>query len=739
MKILKYIFLLILFVASNAFAIDTPILAGGTGAPSNTTVQYTHPNGNPHNWNSTENSSRSVVGAACTAKNIYIVVDAAPGSGKSYAFVLFKNGATDTGVGCTISDLNTSCSNTSNTHALSAADNLSMRSTPSGTPTAPTFIAWSWVCEGTSGNSPIFGSSRNGTINTTTTQYMGLQGNAAADSTLANREQIIPTAGTLNALYVETSGTPSNGDGFLFKVYKNGSATTLACDIYDTDRVCSSTNSVSLSAGDRVALEVDPDNSPTASRSVRWGLKWSPTTDGEAILLGSNGSAMNTAGATRYLTATGTSNTWTSTESGIRLLASTFILKKFFIDLITAPGGSASYNLKSRKNSADGNLTVTITGASTTNNDTTHSDTFTASDYLDVSEISASSPASSIARWGLVMDTAPTPTATPTATATATPGGPTSTPTNTPTETPTNTATPTATYTPTNTATPTSTPTPDLRITAYASGTGTHTSPNSSGDCTISGYGAGGGGGEGDEAGSGAGASGGGGGAFFQKYITNVPALSSFSYSVGAGGAGNTDVSFGCAQASNGGSSTVTYSSITYTAGGGAGGLSCASTATSAGGTATNGDINFSGGIGSGKVSSAGGGGGSAAGASGAGGNASGSTGGIAPWGAGNGGNGGLSSFSGSAGSSPGGGGGGGGKDGFGGNGASGLIEFLCITHTPTPTSTPTNTPTYTPTATPTNTPTATATATPTPTPTIAGSKRRIINIGATEKNSKLG
>jgi hypothetical protein len=739
MKILKYIFLLILFVASNAFAIDTPILAGGTGAPSNTTVQYTHPNGNPHNWNSTENSSRSVVGAACTAKNIYIVVDAAPGSGKSFAFTLFKNGATDTGVGCTISDLNTSCSNTSNTNALSAGDNLSMRSTPSGTPTAPTFIAWSWVCEGTSGNSPIFGSSRNGTINTTTTQYMGLQGNAAADSTLANREQVMPTAGTLNALYVETSGTPSNGDGFLFKVYKNGSATSLACDIYDTDRVCSNTNSVSFSAGDRVALEVDPDNTPTASRSVRWGLKWSPTTDGEAILLGSNGSAMNTAGATRYLTAMGTSNTWTSTESGIRLLASTFILKKFFVDLITAPGGSASYNLKSRKNSSDGNLSVIVSGSSTTNSDTTHSDTFTASDYLDVSELSASSPASSIARWGLVMDTAPTPTATATATATATPGGPTSTPTPTPTFTATFTPTATLTSTPTNTPLPTNTPTPDPRITSYATGSGTHTAPGISSDCVIEGWGAGGGGGEGDEGGSSVGSCGGAGGGYFRKSLTNVAASASFSYSVGSGGAGNTDSGFGCLDATTGGNSTINYSAVTYTANGGAGGGSCGCNVASTGGSASNGDVNYSGGNGSVRTGSSGGGGGSSPGVSAAGVAASGVTGATAPWPGGSGGTGGANSVNGTAGSSPGGGAGGGGKDAFGANGANGLIRFLCITHTPTPTSTPTNTPTYTPTATPTNTPTATATATPTPTPTIAGSKRRIINIGATEKNSKLG
>jgi len=106
-----------------------------------------------------------------------------------------------------------------------------------------------------------------------------------------------------------------------------------------------------------------------------------------------------------------------------------------------------------------------------------------------------------------------------------------------------------------------------------------------------------GGGGGGDGLGSGSlsqRANGGGAGAYAAKYIT-VTAITGYSYTVGAGGAGGAT---GNNSGANGSSTTITVSATTVTAGGG---FSTAGSASSEGGTATGGDINIVGNAGGNK------------------------------------------------------------------------------------------------------------------------------------------
>lgn len=155
-------------------------------------------------------------------------------------------------------------------------------------------------------------------------------------------------------------------------------------------------------------------------------------------------------------------------------------------------------------------------------------------------------------------------------------------------------------------------------IDEYNSGSGIWESPVT-GDIEIEEWGGGGGGGSGGAGGGDNGASGGGGGAYCKKTVS-VTAGQLIPWAVGAGGAGGVDA--GAPTGSTGGTTTVTVGGVTYSAGGGAGGLDGEqdNTAATAGGTASNGDTNTSGGTSTPPVGDDGGAGGAGAGGGGAGG-----------------------------------------------------------------------------------------------------------------------
>jgi hypothetical protein len=68
--------------------------------------------------------------------NFYVVLDVSPGSGKSYTFVVRKNGV-DTSITCTISDTNTTGSDLTHSVSFTAGDYISICVIPSaGSPTA---------------------------------------------------------------------------------------------------------------------------------------------------------------------------------------------------------------------------------------------------------------------------------------------------------------------------------------------------------------------------------------------------------------------------------------------------------------------------------------------------------------------------------------------------------------------------------------------------------------------------
>lgn len=410
LKYLLQVALALVLFAKPALALDGPILAGGSTTPSTSATNYSAATSYSLSWDATESAQRSVVPTTGTLKNIRVRLGTAPGTGRSWTFTYYKNGSTDTAVACTISDTATTCSN-SNTASFTAGDTVSIKSVPSGTPTSPGTLQLSADYETTGDDQILLASTRAITLGTAATTYLSVMGSNVPGTTLANLDQVVPAAGTISRIFIELNNSPGSGKSYAFTLLKNGSTTALTCTVSDTGTTCNDTgNSVSFAAGDTIALQSVPSGTPTA-RTARIGLNWNPTTDGEAIYMAASGSAMNTAGNLRYHPIAGSSLGWNSTESNVLMVApSAYNVKALRAVLNTAPGGSASYDFDFRINGAAGTVTTVVTGAATTNNDSTNTDTLAAGDTFAVSQVSASTPASSVSKFSVVMyKNTPTP------------------------------------------------------------------------------------------------------------------------------------------------------------------------------------------------------------------------------------------------------------------------------------------------------------------------------------------
>ena len=93
--------------------------------------------------NATEATVQSIVAAAGTVENFFVLVENAPQSGRSWTFILRRNGVS-TAVTCTIfgDNLLRTCSDTTNTAAFVAGDLISVRVVAAGLTPTNTVAQW---------------------------------------------------------------------------------------------------------------------------------------------------------------------------------------------------------------------------------------------------------------------------------------------------------------------------------------------------------------------------------------------------------------------------------------------------------------------------------------------------------------------------------------------------------------------------------------------------------------------
>jgi hypothetical protein len=113
---------------------ESVLLYGSSGAPSSTVVRYQALTGSSTGMNATE-SNKTALTQAAVWKKLYVAYDASPGSGKQYQHQLSVNSSAGN-PSVIIADTNTSGNDTVNQKATSVGDTVTMKITPTGTPSS---------------------------------------------------------------------------------------------------------------------------------------------------------------------------------------------------------------------------------------------------------------------------------------------------------------------------------------------------------------------------------------------------------------------------------------------------------------------------------------------------------------------------------------------------------------------------------------------------------------------------
>lgn len=308
---------------------------------------------------------RSLIPLDGKIENFYINLTVAPGSGKSYAFTLQKNGA-DTAFTCTVSNTSTTC-NYIGLLGLSAGDNISIKCVPSGTPASTSARVSTDFISGTGNGAPVLSSSKNVSPSTGSAQSVNIQ-NGLGWSFSGTRTQI-PTSGTLSKLRVLVTNAPGaggSGKSWGFTINKNSVGTSITCTVSETATTCSDlSNSVSVVQGDFLSVTVTPTGTPTSSTIVI-GSVFTPVIDGESFQTFSYGGGVTDNSQVTYADIGLVGQNTSTTETSRFLASSSYVAKKLYFVSGTAPGASKTWQYYLRKNSADTALTCSKTGGSAT-------------------------------------------------------------------------------------------------------------------------------------------------------------------------------------------------------------------------------------------------------------------------------------------------------------------------------------------------------------------------------------
>jgi hypothetical protein len=215
-----------------------------------------------------------------------------------YTFSLNVNGVS-TPLQCSIGQggvnlgTTTTCSDSADQVIVNAGDLLAIQSSvPGGAPTAGNaFMTFAMTFTGANPQDSVIGGVTTN-LSATAIQYAGFS-EAAPVATDAVASSVMPTAGTLDRLYVALSATQAAGSSYQFTIMKNGVATGLVATC-DVSSLCGDlSDAVNIVAGDTISLQFCPSgvagcqggNSP-AVRAGEFSLRFKPSVVNQAMLFG---------------------------------------------------------------------------------------------------------------------------------------------------------------------------------------------------------------------------------------------------------------------------------------------------------------------------------------------------------------------------------------------------------------------------------------------------------------------
>lgn len=348
----------------------------------------------------TESDSHVAAPQDMIVKDLYYELITAPGSSASRTVTVFKNGSS-TSLSATVSDTDTSGSDTSNMVFLQKGDTISIQQSSSGSPTASNGIfAFTQVGTGQMwvGKAP-FSSSSAGSLTP-----QGANRRSSASSSVAQIP--MPTAGTISDFYLYTNTAPGSGTSWDGTVYKNGSSTSLGATISDTATSANDTvDTVSVVAGDDIKI-FETETGAAASSIRRFSMLFTPTTHGESVWGGAVDDTLPTTG-TEYQGVVTNASLWGASsfeDSRANRVGATWDAKEFRVETTSSPGTGDTWTFTLRKNLADTALSFGISGSATSGSDT-GTVTFSSGDKMSQSVAVTGSPTSGrYARWSVLIE-----------------------------------------------------------------------------------------------------------------------------------------------------------------------------------------------------------------------------------------------------------------------------------------------------------------------------------------------
>lgn len=356
-------------------------------------------------WILNEKTRRQLISTDGVIKKLRVRLDLPPGVGTKYTFTLMLNG-NPTALTLDIANTATSGSNMVNEITVTGDDYVTLRVTPTGTPTVRT-ATWSSVFEGDVARESLILGVTDYPLDKVDTLYGQVMCPFSWLSDVENdHRQVIPTSGTIKNFYVLLEKDPGTApEAYRFTLRKNGVSQTLTVTITaDGTTGNDLVNSFTVVADDVLTMMLEPLNEPTEVPFFGWGMTFVADIDGESIVMGGSQNGLDNA-TTEYnflLVGERAFYDWDPIEARCYQLGQVCILKKLHMLLSAAPGIGNKYTFTLRAELTDTNVVAEVSGAATTGDSGALRDIVADDDYMTLKVVPDSTPDAADAYWGFV-------------------------------------------------------------------------------------------------------------------------------------------------------------------------------------------------------------------------------------------------------------------------------------------------------------------------------------------------
>ena len=209
-----------------------------------------------------------------------------------------------------------------------------------------------------------------------------------------NRSQVLASSGKIRNLYVELDAAAGTGadDTYTFTLMYDGAATSLTCAVVQGATTGNdTTHEIDVVAGKVISLRCVSSGTPSNTPNAQWSMMFSGTTANESLCAGIT---VCNAAAKAYAPISQGAAASTTTENNVRVICPTAgVIKNLYVILDNDPGTDPdaycfTLRIANAANSyvlTDTALTCTIVANAVSGNDTTHSVTVAAGDWLTLS------------------------------------------------------------------------------------------------------------------------------------------------------------------------------------------------------------------------------------------------------------------------------------------------------------------------------------------------------------------